>query len=244
MPPATGGFQFQVSVCPSSSHQHQRELKAELPQTGWMCSAGASQPAAEPPQPGRPQPPDAPTSALPAKPGCHFTPAPTVQPQHRLQPCQVPARRPCPHTPAARGSPVGSRRVGAGRGHSFCLRWFVLPLRQGLSAQPHFSTQGDGEGAAPGRGRIQGTEGPRGKGCWLCLSQGKGQKAGREKQTPTAPCCCGFGIPAGIGKTFHGNRWHLAITLHLWDTPEVRCLVPASSNGSLVTQGTASHPSR
>lgn len=137
VPPITGGFRFQVSIHPPS-HQHWRKLKEELPQTGWMCSAVASQPAAESPQPGRPQPPEIPTSSFPAKPGYDFTATPMAQPQHRLQPCPAPTCSPCPQPPAARDSAVGSWHVGADRGHSFCSWWLFYPSERGYGGSRLF----------------------------------------------------------------------------------------------------------
>lgn len=131
-PPLVG---FSFKSLSLSSHQRQQELKEELLQTGWMRSAMASQPAAELPQPGRPQPPEAPTSSFPAKPGYDFTATRVAQPQHRLQPCRNPARSPCPQPwpadPRSHGQPVGSRHVGADRGHSFCSKWLFYPSERG-----------------------------------------------------------------------------------------------------------------
>lgn len=85
---------------------------------------------------------------------------------------------------------------------------------------------------AQGHGSSWG-HGDLGTACWLCLSQGKELKTGRENK-PRAPC----GSPAGSSKIFHGNWRHSGTELHLRTPcpPSPPC--PAPPGCCLVTQGT------
>lgn len=57
------------------------------------------------------------------------------------------------------------------------------------------------------------TEGPWGRAVGFAYHEVKGKKQAGKKTMVL--CSCGHGSPVGISKTFHGNRWHVVITLHL-----------------------------
>jgi len=97
------------------------------------------------------------------------------------------------------GSPSGSPRAWPAPGTCF------TPQLRFIDAAAFSSTRAKAGGRCE---RVQGGE----EGCLLCLSEGKGQKAGRKiNMAPNGLCCQS---PAGISKTLHGNWWLWAITHH------------------------------
>lgn len=177
--PTTGGFRFQVpgfkspvAVLPPAPARTERGIAACGPDA-LRCGA---QPAAEPPPAWLTAASRSSHVLFPSKAGLRF---------HCNLHCSTTASSaalpsPYPQPPVATGSQSVASTWELAEATAFAQGGCFTPPRGGYRGSRLFPL-GAIVGSSTRRWQVPGDGGALGKGCWLCLSQGKGQKAGRKK---------------------------------------------------------------